>query len=139
MSNATKIPVAIQELKTKIRCGTCSGLSRDKLVNNATCDQQGILATSRKNIQHHSAVSARRVSKRRTESHFEDGKLRRTVPTVQLFTVLQSMYDKTVHSTPDSCPLQLCLELQFWCILLHFHFSANLSIRDTMQNTKKVK
>ena len=47
MSNATKIPVAIQELKTKIRCGTCSGLSRDKLVNNATCDQQGILATSR--------------------------------------------------------------------------------------------
>lgn len=46
MSQA-KIPVAIKELKTKIRCGQCSGLERDKLVNDSPCNTQGVLATSR--------------------------------------------------------------------------------------------
>lgn len=44
---AQKIPTAIAELSAKIRCGQCSGLERDNLVNNAPCKEQGVLATSR--------------------------------------------------------------------------------------------
>ena len=47
MNQNNKIPTAIQELKTKIRCGQCSGLERDNLVNGSRCSEQGMLPTSK--------------------------------------------------------------------------------------------